>query len=109
MTAPRIAHPNGVAGETPSFRPFACAATGEASGHSLRPVLRSPNGETTLHLMPRHHILCTEPRCVERAWYELREMGAPVSWWCLDHAIARMEAVGNEEAAAVRAAEEWAA
>lgn len=78
---------------------------------AARPVLSSASGETTIHLMERPHIVCSKrgaPGCVERSWYEEREQGDTVTgWWCLDHAIERIEQVDAEEAASVKAAYEW--
>lgn len=88
--------------------------TRETSGHSpRRAILSTDSGEYTLHLMERPHILCTARPCVLRSWYEVRENGDAVAWYCLDHGILEMERLSADEcrmvADAVRAMQAVAA
>lgn len=84
---------------------------GPGRGVAPAPLLRSNSGETVIVLMERNHIVCSKrgaPGCLERAWYEEREGDVVMGWWCLDHAIERIEQVDAEEAASVAAAYAWA-
>jgi len=105
MTDVRIAHP-----PVAPLLPAGVCPAGPGSEGPV-PLLRSANGETVIVLMERNHIVCSKrgaPGCVERSWYEEREGDVVMGWWCIDHAIERIEQVNAEEAASVAAAYAWA-